>query len=80
MNIIGNNPTLIGAYNNLIAGYNFTNGVPKDSLFVKLDPNIDDKRRNFLANGIRAYFKDDLTVLLDKKILLDSIGTSLTLF
>lgn len=49
-------------------------------MFVKLDPNIDDKRRNFIANGIRSFFKDDITILLDKKVLLDSIDSSLMLF
>jgi hypothetical protein len=49
-------------------------------MFVKLDPNIDDFRRNFIANGIRAYFRDDTTQLLDKKELLSSVETSLTLF
>lgn len=50
----------------MIKSYNFTDGIPKETIFIKLDPNIDDKRRNFIANGIRAFFKDDITILLDK--------------
>lgn len=64
----------------MIATYTFSNGVPKQFLFVKLAPGVSDSRRNFLSNGIRAYFRDDLTMLLDKKVLLDSIGSSLMLF
>jgi hypothetical protein len=37
-------------------------------MFVKLSEDISDERRDFLANGIRAYFKHDTTILLDKKV------------
>lgn len=59
---------------------NFGDGVPKDYLFVKLDPQISDFRREFIANGVRSYFKDDLTILIDKTVLLGSINSSLMLF
>ena len=36
--------------------HNFTDGIPKEFLFVKLNPDISDQRRNFIANGIRNYF------------------------
>jgi ABC-type antimicrobial peptide transport system permease subunit len=60
-------------YNKLVFGYNFTNNIPKEMLFVTLDPDISDDRRNFIANGIRSYFRDDLTVLIDKKSFLEYI-------
>lgn len=67
-------------YNNLIRDYNFTDGLPKEYLFVKLNPDIDDFRREYIANGVRSYFRDDTTILLDRKSLLDSINSSLMLF
>jgi hypothetical protein len=79
-NTIGNDQRLREMYDKLVEGYNFTNGIPKQLMFVKLDPNIDEHRRNFIANGIRSYFKDDITVLLDKQQLLSSIESSLALF
>ena len=30
----------------------------KGKMFVKLDPNMSQSRRDFIANGIRANFKD----------------------
>lgn len=64
----------------MISGYNFTNNLPKSYMFVSLDPNIADYRREYIANGIRSYFRDDLTILIDRKTLLDSINSSLLLF
>ena len=49
-------------------------------MFVKLHPNITDSRRDQLANDIRSYFKDDKTVLLDKKVALKAVANSLLLF
>ena len=54
--------------------------MPKDYLFVKLDPNINEFRREYIANGIRSYFKDDITILIDRTVLLGSINSSLMLF
>ena len=67
-------------YESLIANYNFTDDIPKDYLFVKLDPLISDFRREFIVNGIRAYFRDDITLLFDKKEVITSISSSLMLF
>jgi hypothetical protein len=50
----------------LTKNYNLTNNIPKYKMFVKLSPDISDDRRDFIANGIRATFKTDATVLLDK--------------
>lgn len=50
----------------MINGYTFSNSIPKSLLFVKLDPDISEDRRNFIANGIRSYFKDELIFLMDK--------------
>jgi hypothetical protein len=48
-------------------------GIPKDVLFVKLKDGISDSDRPYLANGLRAYFKSDLTFLLDVKERLDAL-------
>ena len=53
-------------YDQIQANYKFTNGVPKDKLFVKLTPGTSALVREEIANGIRAYFKDDFTFLMDR--------------
>lgn len=52
-------------YNNLVKNYEFTDDLPKGKMFVKLNPNITTERREFISNGIRSYFRDDTTILLD---------------
>ena len=64
----------------LTKGYNLTNNIPKYKMFVKLSPDISDDRRDFIANGIRATFKTDTTVLLDKKVAFKAVEKSLLLF
>lgn len=36
--------------------YDFVDGIPKSSLFVKLNPAITDAQRTYVANGIRNFF------------------------
>ena len=67
-------------FQGIINTYNFTDDVPKYKLFIKLNPNITDDRREQIANGIRSYFRDDLTILLDKKVAMNAISASLMLF
>ena len=57
-----------------------TNDIPKYRMFVKLSPDISDERREFIANGIRSYFRNDITVLLDKKVAFLAIEKSLLIF
>lgn len=64
----------------MIKGYNLSNGIPKNKLFVKLSPGISEVRRDFIANGIRSYFRGDFTVLLDKEAALTTVDNSLVLF
>lgn len=58
---------MMKAYEDLIARYNFTDGLPKEYLFINLNKSISLDRRDLITNGIRAFFKDDLTLLLDSK-------------
>lgn len=60
--------------------YQYTAEVPKEKLYVRLDPNISDERRNFVANGIRAFFRNDQTLLVDLKETIKGIDTALLLF
>lgn len=78
--VLNLNPSIRTAYEDIIKDYNFTDGIPKDNLFVKLSPDISDYRREYIANGIRSYFRDDTTILIDRKQVLASINQSLTLF
>ena len=78
--LLDNSPEAYQNYETLISDYNFSMGIPKTYLFVKLDPGIDSLRREYIANGIRSYFRDDITILIDKNSLLSSINSSLMLF
>lgn len=67
-------------YEDLIAPYgNFTDGLPKEFLFINLNDSISDDTRGVVTNGIRAFFKDDRTILLDKKEISESLESSLGL-
>ena len=35
-------------------------------LYIKLNPNITDTKRDFVANGVRSFFRDKTTVLYSK--------------
>ena len=61
--------------NNVAPNYNFTDGIPKSFLFVKLDPDASEDRRNFVANGLRGLFDDDFTFLIQKSDLVSSLTT-----
>lgn len=57
---------MTAAYEQLIQSYNFTDGVPKEYVFINLAPNLTDDQRSLITNGLRIYFRDDLTILLDR--------------
>ena len=67
-------------FNASISTYNFTDDLPKEYLFIKLDDNISPSRRAFITNGIRSYFRDELTVLLDRRDIHESLVNNLNLF
>lgn len=52
-------------YRNLVKNYEFTDDLPKGKMYVKLNPNCTIERREFISNGIRSFFRDDTTILLD---------------
>ena len=43
-------------FNDATAEYEFNDGVPKKELYVRLNSDVTDEQRNFVANGIRNYF------------------------
>ena len=45
-----------------------SNNVPKMKCFVKLAPSISDDRRDYISNGIRSSFRNDMTIVMDKKV------------
>ena len=53
--------------------------MPKDFLFINLNKSISNDQRGVVTNGIRAFFKDDLTLLLDKKEISESLQSSLSM-
>jgi len=63
-----------------VKNYEFTDDLPKGKMFVKLNPNITTERREFISNGIRSYFRDDTTILLDLKSSSGDITQALTFF
>lgn len=78
-----NTPDYEGARENfqeMTSSYNFSNGVPKYKMFIKLNPDISDDRRSEIADGIRSFFKNERTILIDLKDAMSSVNTSLALF
>ena len=55
------------AYYAKIADYQFNDDIAKQVLMVKLNPNITDEKRSFVANGLRSFFKDKATLLYEKE-------------
>jgi hypothetical protein len=45
-------------YDYLYPDYDFVDGVPSQMLFIRLSEGISDQNRQFVANGLRAYFRD----------------------
>jgi ABC-type antimicrobial peptide transport system permease subunit len=74
------NPGARKNFEDMISSYNFTEDVPKYKLFIKLAPNIDADRRQQIADGVRSYFRDEMTILLDLKDAMSAVNTSLNLF
>ena len=64
----------------MMKSYNCSNNIPKYKILVKLDPSISKSRREYVANGIRAYYRDDLTKLVDINIGFEAIESITTLF
>jgi len=54
--------------------------VPKYKLFIKLSANVTDDRRQQIADGVRSYFRDEMTILLDLKEAMTAVNSSLMLF
>mmetsp|Transcript_39600 Transcript_39600/g.38148 ORF Transcript_39600/g.38148 Transcript_39600/m.38148 type:complete len:217 (+) Transcript_39600:970-1620(+) len=71
--LMANNTEMQTNFENLIAGYNFTDDVPKRSLYINLNSNITQSRRNYIDNGLKAYFNSQTTVLVDSQQVLTSI-------
>jgi hypothetical protein len=54
----------------IMDSYNFTNDVPKTDLYIRLDPEASQDRRDYVANGVRAFFRTDQLFILDLKLTL----------
>ena len=50
----------------MIDGYEFKDGIAKTKLFIKLSPDITTLQRDFVANGVRSFFKSKETNLVTK--------------
>jgi len=60
-------------FEKLISSYNFTDNVPKYKMYVRLSPNCTRDRREEIANGIRSFFRDELTILLDLSVAMGAV-------
>ncbi len=54
-------------YDKLISDKQPLDGIPKKKLLVKLKEGLDEDRREFISNSIRAHFGSPMTLLLDLK-------------
>jgi hypothetical protein len=64
-------------FKELIKSYNFTYDVPKEFLYLRLAPDTPQYRREYIANGIRAYLRDDISFVVDLKDLQAALSSSL---
>lgn len=59
------NPSAKERFDTKYSDYEFVNGVPKQMMFVKLNPDITKEQRLFIANTIRSLFRDQVTLFMD---------------
>jgi ABC-type antimicrobial peptide transport system permease subunit len=64
----------IDSWNAIVEENGFKNGIAKNTLFVKLNPDITHDERLFIANGIRNYFTTLGTVLFVKQDIVDTVS------
>lgn len=64
----------------MIKSYNFTDNIPKEFLFVRLKPGLPKYRREYIANGLRAFLRDDISFVFDIEDLKATLESSLSLF
>lgn len=67
-------------YDELIKSYNFTHDIPKTSIGVKLNPNCTTERRQQIQEGVKSFFRDATTILVDIEDVLFALSTSLIIF
>merc|ERR1711957_839301 len=60
--------------------YDFIDGLPKQMLFVKLTPDCTEENRLFIANGIRALFRDQVTLFTDTIELVEQLKSTTLVF
>lgn len=60
--------------------YQFFDNIPKQSLYVRLSPDITDQQRTFVANGIRNYFQGQTTAMLVKHDVVQSFTAVTKIF
>merc|ERR1711939_1111556 len=53
--------------------FNFTDGIPKHELFIKLADNCTEERATYIANGIRNLFKDNFSILIESRYVKSSL-------
>ena len=75
-----NNDDDWAAYNDTIGETQFNDGIAKIALMIKLNPNITDSKRDFVANGVRSFFHDKTTVLYSKKEIEDTLKSTSLIF
>jgi len=74
------NPTFKENFDKKYDNYDFIDGLPKQMLFVKLIPNCTQENRLFIANGIRALFRDQVTLFMDTVELVDQLKSTMVVF
>lgn len=73
-------PRTLLRYTRLLETYEFKNDVPKQWLYVKFHDNCTSLRKDNIANGIRSYFRDDFTIMLESERLLKTLGAAFKIF
>lgn len=67
-------------FKKLISSYNFTDGIPKEYLFVRLKKDLPQYRREYISNSLRAFLRDDLSFVFDINDMRATLESSISLF
>ena len=64
----------------ILDSYNFTNDIPKSDLYIRMDDSATQDRRDYITNGVRAFFRNDSLFMLDLKLTVRTLESSFILF
>ena len=62
-------------WDEIASEYQWENGIPKNQVLIKLNPDISDEDRTFIANGVRQFFTSRTDMVFTKDLILKTINS-----